>query len=144
MISGKQRQTSLQTAKITFFERLKQWAKTLKCDLHALALAMWDPRVPPLAKFIAFFVVAYALSPIDLIPDFIPVLGYLDELILLPAGLWLAISLIPAAVLAEHRASAHQAQLGPQSVGRSRWIGAIFVILTWIIASMFIIWMIWG
>lgn len=87
-------------------QRLRQWARTLKQDGVALYLAARDPRVPWYAKVVAACVAAYALSPIDLIPDFIPVLGYLDDLILVPLGIALAIRLIPPALLAEHRETA--------------------------------------
>jgi len=75
--------------------RLKQWARALKRDVLALYLAARDPRVPWYAKALALVTAAYALSPIDLIPDFIPVLGYLDDLILLPGLIWLTVRLIP-------------------------------------------------
>ncbi len=81
--------------------RLKKWAASLKTTLRALYLASRDPRVPTLAKVIIAVVVAYALSPVDLIPDFIPILGYLDDLIFLPIGIWLAVRLIPPGVWQE-------------------------------------------
>jgi uncharacterized membrane protein YkvA (DUF1232 family) len=84
-------------------ERLKNWAKALKRDVIALWLAARDPRVPWPAKAVAGAVAAYALSPIDLIPDFIPVLGYLDDLLIVPAGIWLAVRMIPPELLAELR-----------------------------------------
>ena len=84
-------------------ERLKAWAQALKRDVVALWLAARDPRTPLAAKLLAGAVAAYALSPIDLIPDFIPVLGYLDDLLLVPAGIWLAVRLIPAGLLEELR-----------------------------------------
>ena len=88
-------------------ERLKVWARALKRDVLALYRSARDPRVPWYAKAVAGLVAAYALSPIDLIPDFVPVLGYLDDLLIVPAGIWLAIRLIPADVLAEHRRGRH-------------------------------------
>jgi uncharacterized membrane protein YkvA (DUF1232 family) len=110
---------------------LRRKVRALEADTFALYLAVRDPRVPWPAKAVAALTVAYALSPIDLIPDFIPVIGYLDDLVLVPLGLALAIRLIPPALLAEHRAEAARrfAQGGP----RSR-IGAAFVILTWALA----------
>jgi len=84
-------------------ERLKQWARGIKRDVVALWLAARDPRVPWYAKAVAGIVAAYALSPIDLIPDFIPVLGYLDDLLIVPAGIVLAVKLIPAPVMTELR-----------------------------------------
>lgn len=88
--------------------RLQNWAKALKKNTYALYLASKDPRVPLLPKILIASVVAYALSPIDLIPDFIPIIGYLDDLLLLPLGIWLAIKLIPDSVWAECQRSAQQ------------------------------------
>ena len=85
---------------------LKNRARALKRDVSAIYIARRDPRVPWYAKALAIGVAAYALSPIDLIPDFIPVLGYLDDLIIVPLGIWLVIALIPADVMAECRALA--------------------------------------
>jgi uncharacterized membrane protein YkvA (DUF1232 family) len=91
-------------------------ALELRRDVTALYLACRDPRVPWYAKAFAALLVAYALSPIDLIPDFIPVLGYLDELVLLPLGILLAVKMIPAEILTEYRRQAAQAT--DQPVGR--------------------------
>jgi uncharacterized membrane protein YkvA (DUF1232 family) len=88
--------------------RVKRWARTIKRDVHAIGLATRDPRVPWYAKMMAATVVAYALSPIDLIPDFIPVLGYLDDLVIVPAGILLTARLIPADLLNEFRALAEK------------------------------------
>src|SRR5882672_9853477 len=85
-------------------------ARALKLEVYALYLAYRDPRVPLPARILAACVAAYAFSPIDLIPDFIPVLGYLDDLILVPLGVWLALRMIPAPVMAECRAKAALAQ----------------------------------
>lgn len=85
-------------------EKLRAFARSLKNEIAVLAAAIQDPRTPWTAKAFGAFVVAYAVSPIDLIPDFIPVLGYLDELILLPAALWALKLMIPEDVLADHRA----------------------------------------
>lgn len=87
-------------------EGIKNWARRLKHDVIALWLAARDPRTPWYAKVVAGAVAAYALSPIDLIPDFIPVLGYLDDLILVPLGIALAVRLIPVPLLSEFRAVA--------------------------------------
>src|ERR1043166_6589368 len=98
--------------------RLKAWkrrARQLQGDNYALYLACRHPRVPWYAKLFAACVVAYAFSPIDLIPDFVPVLGYLDDLILVPAGLWLVLRLIPPPALAAHRAAAEAAADRPVS-----------------------------
>jgi uncharacterized membrane protein YkvA (DUF1232 family) len=109
----------------------KQRAKELKAETYALYLAVKDPRVPWYAKVSALCVVAYALSPIDLIPDFIPVLGYLDDLILLPIGIALTIKMIPAKVLAECRAKA-QARIAEGSL--LGWAGAAAIIAIWLTA----------
>jgi uncharacterized membrane protein YkvA (DUF1232 family) len=85
---------------------LKQLAKKLKKETYAIYLASIDPRVPWYARMLAGLTVAYAFSPIDLIPDFIPILGYLDDLIIVPLGIWLVIKMIPPAVLAECREKA--------------------------------------
>lgn len=114
----------------TMLERLKSRARALKKEVHAIAIAARDPRTPWYAKALIFLIVAYALSPIDLIPDFVPVLGYLDDLILIPGGLWLAVRLIPQPVLAEARAAAATASLD-RSAGR---LGAAFIVLIWILA----------
>lgn len=102
---------------------LKNWARAIKRDVHALYLAARDPRVPWYAKGLGIAVAAYALSPIDLIPDFIPVLGYLDDIILVPLGIALAVKLIPAPVMAEHRAAASAMQARPVSA----WGAAVIV-----------------
>lgn len=107
--------------------RLKDWARRLKRDVVALWLAARDPRTPIGAKLLAGAVAAYALSPIDLIPDFIPVLGYLDDLIIVPAGIWLALKLIPSELMDELRAEAERRGTRPKSRG------AMFaIVLVWI------------
>lgn len=95
--------------------RIKTWARNLKRDAHAIYLASRDPRVPWHAKALAIAVAAYALSPIDLIPDFVPVVGYLDELLILPLAIWLVVRLIPAEVMVECRARATEAGQRPTS-----------------------------
>src|SRR5216683_2110655 len=107
----------------------KQSARLVGRDAHALYLAARDPRVPWYAKAVAVAVAAYALSPIDLIPDFIPVLGYLDDLIIVPLGILAVVRLIPPDILAQHRAAALAAQDKPASraaaaVIVSIWLGA--------------------
>jgi len=108
-------------------ERTKQWARVLRRDVHALYRAARDPRVPWYAKALALFVAGYALSPIDLIPDFIPVVGYLDDVILVPLGILLAVKLIPPGIMAEHRALAAAAQERPVSRG-----AAIIIVVIWL------------
>ena len=87
-------------------ERLKVWARNLKRDVIALWLAARDPRIPWYAKALSAAVAAYALSPIDLIPDFIPILGYLDDLLIVPFGIWAAVALIPDQIMTDLRAKA--------------------------------------
>jgi uncharacterized membrane protein YkvA (DUF1232 family) len=107
--------------------RMKAWAHKFRRDGHAIYLAARDPRTPWYAKGLAAAIAAYVLSPIDLIPDFIPVLGYLDDLIIVPLGLWVVIKLIPAELMAEFRASADEAASRPRSIG-----GMMAVVLIWI------------
>jgi uncharacterized membrane protein YkvA (DUF1232 family) len=110
-------------------ETWKRWAQTIKRDALALYLASRDPRVPWYAKAIAMAVAAYAASPIDLIPDFIPVLGYLDDLIIVPLGIALVIKLIPPEIMAEHRARAAAAQ--DRLVSKT---AAAVILAVWILA----------
>jgi len=122
----------------------KHRARQLKAELYALAYAYRDPRVPWYAKVLTAAVVAYALSPIDLIPDPIPVLGYLDDLILLPLGILLVVRLIPPEVLAECRAKAHTTLRDPPPM---RWVAAIVIVGIWVgLAAMgvFFAWRLFG
>ena len=108
---------------------LKQRARALKAESLALLLAARDPRTPWVAKLLIVLVVAYALSPIDLVPDFIPVLGYLDDLVLVPLGVMLAIRLVPPEVLADCRGRAGE------MVGRAKrigWIAAAVISAFWL------------
>ncbi len=118
--------------------RLRDWARALRREVHALWLAARDPRTPWYARAFALAVAAYALSPIDLIPDFIPVLGYLDELVLLPLALLLAIRLVPREVMEEHRATARAAQRRP--VSRA---GAAAIVALWLLAALVLLWWLW-
>ena len=101
-----------------------QWARVVKRDVHAIYLAARDPRVPWYAKALALCIAGYALSPIDLIPDFVPVLGYLDDLIIVPLGILAVVKLIPPEIMAEHRAAAEAAQDCPVS-RPAAWVIAI-------------------
>ena len=109
------------------FDRVNAWARSLRRDVLALYLASRDPRTPWLVKVLIVAIVAYALSPIDLIPDFIPILGYLDDAILVPLAIWLVIRMIPREVMAEHRARAASAPARPASR-----IAAAVVITIWL------------
>jgi uncharacterized membrane protein YkvA (DUF1232 family) len=111
-------------------ESLKQRARLLKGELHALYLVARDRRTPWYAKLIIALVVAYSLSPIDLIPDFIPLLGYLDDLLLLPLGIYLALQLIPTDVLDDAR---RRAADSPAALPK-RWFAAWLVIILWLVA----------
>src|ERR671911_1124124 len=106
---------------------MRQWARTVKRDVHALYLAARDPRVPWYAKVAAVAVAAYALSPIDLIPDFIPVIGYLDDLLIVPAGILLAVKLVPAELMKEFRHAAVSAE-GERALGKR---GAAVIVFLW-------------
>ena len=117
---------------------IKIWARNLKRDGYALYLAARDPRVPWYAKALAMAVAAYALSPIDLIPDFIPVLGYLDDLVIVPLGILLVIALIPDALMAEFRARAATLSAKPRST-----TAAVVVVLIWIAAMILVGWWTW-
>ena len=110
--------------------QLKARARALKKEAYAIYLAARDPRTPWYVKALIFFVVAHTFSPIDLIPDFIPVLGYLDDLIITPGGIWLALRLIPAEVLEEARATAATYDVD-KGMGK---VGAVIIILLWIVA----------
>jgi uncharacterized membrane protein YkvA (DUF1232 family) len=113
-------------------------ANALKADSYALYLVARDPRTPWYAKVLAATVVAYAVSPIDLIPDFIPVLGYLDDLILLPLGIALAIRLVPTDVLADCRARAAERSDAGQRV--SFLAGAVIVVIWVVMGALLIAW----
>ena len=116
-------------------DRLRHWARLIRRDAVALYLATRDPRVPWYAKALAVVIAAYALSPIDLIPDFIPVLGYLDELILLPLAIAGVVHLIGPAIMAEHRAIAAQMAERPTSK-----VGAALIAALWVLAIALVGW----
>ena len=121
------------------FAELKQRAHHLKSETFALYLAARDPRTPWYAKLFVAGIVAYAFSPIDLIPDFVPVLGFLDDLILIPAGIALAIRLVPDSVLADCRAQAQKTVKNGKPVSR---IAGVVIVVIWIaLAALYIMWM---
>src|SRR5438067_458375 len=111
-----------------------QRARRLKADIYAVYLACRDPRAPWYAKLLAVCVVAYAFSPIDLIPDFVPVLGYLDDLVIVPLGVALAVRLIPEPILEECRAKAQAAAARP-----TNWLAAGAVIAIWLLLATLVI-----
>jgi uncharacterized membrane protein YkvA (DUF1232 family) len=112
------------------WEKIKRSSQELKNQVYALYFASRDKRTPWYAKALALLIVAYAVSPIDLVPDFIPVLGYLDDLILIPAGIWLTLKLIPAEVMAEALEKARKAEAVE---GTPKWIGIVIIVVIWLI-----------
>ncbi len=117
----------------------KQTAKRLKIEVHAVYLAYRDPRVPWYARLFAGCVVAYAFSPIDLIPDPIPVIGYLDDLLIVPLGIFLALKMIPAEVMAECR---QRARAAAQSGKPTNWImGGIIIAIWLLLAALMVFWL---
>ena len=123
-----------------WIERWRERAKALKREVQTLYLALLHPRTPWYAKLAGFCVVAYAISPIDLIPDPIPVIGYLDDLILVPLGILLVKRLIPDDVLAECRAQVAQ---GGRKATVLPWIGAAVIGLIWLATLAMMIWATW-
>jgi uncharacterized membrane protein YkvA (DUF1232 family) len=119
-------------------ERLKAWAKRIARDVAALGFAARDPRVPWYAKAAAGALVAYTLSPIDLIPDFIPLLGYLDELVIVPLGILLVVRLIPNDLMAEFRAKADDMSRKPRSLA-----AAVAIVAVWISLAALVAWLTW-
>lgn len=111
---------------------LRKWkeiVRKLKEDVYTLYLASRDPRVPFAAKVVLVITVAYAFSPIDLIPDFIPILGYLDDLLILPLGIWLSIKLIPPAVLHFYRQKAREQMLER----KPNYVMAALIVIVWLL-----------
>jgi len=118
---------------------LKVWAWGLKCDVVALWIAARDSRTPWAAKVAAALVAAYALSPIDLIPDFVPILGYLDDMILVPLGIALVLRMIPAELMAEFRAAAQAREGRPRSLA-----AALVILMLWLTAAGGLGLLVWG
>ena len=117
-------------------QRAKNWAKAIKRDVVAVYFAARDPRTPTVARVLAIAVAAYALSPIDLIPDFIPIIGYLDDLIIVPLGLLLVIRMLPAEVLIAARLRASEAIARPRS-----YAAAAVIVVVWLAAvTAFALW----
>jgi uncharacterized membrane protein YkvA (DUF1232 family) len=118
--------------------RLHDWAQSIRRDVHAIYLAARDPRTPWYAKALAVCVAGYAFSPIDLIPDFVPVLGYLDDLVIVPLGILAVLKLIPAEVMADNRAAA--ARTAGRPVSRT---AAGVIALVWVGSIALTAWMTW-
>jgi uncharacterized membrane protein YkvA (DUF1232 family) len=114
---------------VKVFERLKQKSRHLKIEIYALYLAYRDPRVPWYAKAFVALVVGYALSPIDLIPDFIPVLGYLDDLVLIPLGVAVALKMIPEKVMDDCRIRSKELMNKKKPINR---VAAVVIICIWL------------
>jgi uncharacterized membrane protein YkvA (DUF1232 family) len=125
---------------LALIDRLKQTAKRLKTEINVLGVVYRDPRTPWYARAVIVLVIAHSLSPIDLIPDFIPVLGYLDDLILIPLGVALAIKLVPGGVFAEAR---EKVASQPEITGISGWWFGVLVIIFWIVVACGLIWYFW-
>lgn len=115
-----------------FVARLKHWSRLARREVYAVYLVARDPRVPWYAKALATFVAGYALSPIDLIPDFIPVLGYLDDLVLVPLGILAVVKLVPPAIMAELRTKAWQMTRKPTTR-----VAPVIIILIWLVLATF-------
>jgi uncharacterized membrane protein YkvA (DUF1232 family) len=113
-------------------------ATRIRIDAHAAWLAARDPRCPWHARAVGLIIAAYALSPIDLIPDFIPVLGLLDDAVLIPAGIWLFVKLLPEGLFEEHRVTAAAAAQRPTSK-----LGVAIVVALWLGAA-FLVWRLWA
>ena len=124
----KQTHLQMEVAVMSRIGQAKDWARRVKRDAVAVYFAARDPRTPMLARCMALAVAAYALSPIDLIPDFIPVLGYLDDLLIVPLGLLLVIRLLPPEVLAESREKATTLLSRPRS-----YVAAAFMVGIWLL-----------
>jgi uncharacterized membrane protein YkvA (DUF1232 family) len=120
------------------FETIKTWAGHFRAQLLTLWFCRSHPRTPLAAKVLAALVVAYAFSPIDLIPDFIPVLGYLDDLLIVPAGIYLALRLIPEDVVAESRRKA-QAWIAQNKAKPRNYLAAAFIVAAWV-GCLYFIW----
>jgi len=118
--------------------KARNWAREIKRDVVAVWIAARDPRVPWYAKLVAGAVAAYALSPIDLIPDFIPVLGYVDDLVIVPAGLFLTVRLIPPDLMVEFRREAAIRDARPRSHA-----GAVAIVMVWVAALALATWLVW-
>lgn len=119
---------------MSWIESIKRWARALKRESVALWFAARDVRTPWTARALALFTVGYALSPIDLIPDFIPVLGFLDDAILLPALIWLCLRLIPVEVVADARSRADK-WLAAGKAKPASWVGAACIVGLWLAAG---------
>lgn len=117
-------------------KRILQKIKALKNDVYILYLAFKHPQTPALVKIVVGLIVAYTFSPIDLVPDFIPVLGYIDELILVPIFVSVAYRLVPAVILEDCRRFARE---NPLTKKLRLWAGAVLILIIWLLAALYII-----
>jgi uncharacterized membrane protein YkvA (DUF1232 family) len=125
-----------------WFSRMKSWARSIKQDAVMLWFARAHPKTPLIAQLLVILTVAYALSPIDLIPDFIPVLGYLDDLVIVPILIWLTVKLLPEEVIQESREKARQWMEVRQKKPISK-LGAVLMVLLWA-GALYLIWRWWS
>ena len=119
---------------MSVFETIHAWARRIKRDAVMLWFAYRNPATPLLVKALCVFVVAYALSPIDLIPDFIPVLGYVDDALLLPPLIWFVVRLLPKEVIDDSRVLA-DAWMAAQGKRPTSYVGAAFIVVLWLLAA---------
>ena len=131
MATGTDEKPPDRLTRMPLLKDIRAWARRIKRDAVTLWFACRHPRTPWQAKALCIFVVGYALSPIDLIPDFVPVLGYLDDVLLLPGLIWLAIRMLPAEVVAACRVQADEWMSRTGSKPRSLW-GAVIVVIAWL------------
>jgi uncharacterized membrane protein YkvA (DUF1232 family) len=129
---------ALEPYETAMFDRARQLARGVKRDVVAIWLAARDPRTPWYVKVLAAIVAAYALSPVDLIPDFIPVLGYLDDLLLVPVGILLVVRMIPADLMREFRQEALRLEGKPKSR-----VGVAIVVGIWLLGGGLLLWLLW-
>ncbi|HBS60647.1 MAG TPA: hypothetical protein DEA44_15475 [Firmicutes bacterium] len=122
-------QEKIKESPLTLNKQLRQWARKLKHEIIAMYFVMKHPETPLYAKVLATIIVGYALSPIDLIPDFVPILGYVDDVILLPLGIALVIRMIPASILASCR---EKAKTNPPATKPKFWVAAYVIIMLWL------------
>lgn len=123
---------------MSFLQKIRKWARVIKRDAVTLWFAYKNPKTPIFAKCLCVLVVAYALSPFDLIPDFVPILGYVDDVLLLPALIWLSLRLVPDDILADCRILSDE-WLAREGRKPRSYLGGLLVILVWIAMA----WIIW-
>jgi len=122
-------QEKIKESQLTLNQQLRQWARKLKNEIIAIYFVMKHPETPIYAKVIAAIIVGYALSPIDLIPDFIPILGYMDEVILLPLGIALVIKIMPTEIF---EACREKAKINPLVTKKKIWVAAYVIFMLWL------------